>query len=1038
VNAPPYAEAYDARYYARGCGEPYRRDNVWLGFFRRVADRVVEGIGPGSVLDAGCAMGFLVETLRERGVEAWGVDVSAYAIGEAHPSIQAFVRVGTITEPFGRRYDLAVCIEVVEHLPPDEAPAAVANLCAHADDILFSSSPADHRELTHLGVRPPEHWAELFARHGFYRDVDFDASFLTPWAARFRKGLARAAEPAFARVAAAYERKLWHLAEENEGRRAVAIEQQGELMAKDRELEALRERVATLEADRVALEVRSHGQRDEIAGLTRQVNAWRARWHAVEVSPGWAQAQRLQRARARFLPPGSLAERAFLTFNGWSHLVLAHGLGFFARHLARETRARAGYWRREWSRRRSPGRVDWLAVPSIPAPAPIPERTAAVDIVVCVHDALDDVRRCLSSIERHTPPPFRLILVDDGSGAETAAWLEAYARDHPATVRLRREAAGGYTVAANAGLARSLASAGTAGDAPPDFVVLLNSDTVVTPAWLERLVGCAASDERIGLVGPLSNCASWQSIPDVDAGGDWADNPLPADLSADDMAQLVARDSARLYPRLPFLNGFCLLVRRAVLEQVGLFDEAAFGEGYGEENDYALRARAAGWALALADDAYVYHAQSRSYSHDRRLALAERAGRALAAKHGEHEIAAGVAFLRDDRVLRGVRARARHLADRDRIIRGGRDRFAGRRVLVVLPVSAAGGGASVAMFELRAMREMGVEVALFNLEKYRPYFEQAYPDLDIPVLYGQPEDLVMLAPAWDALVATVYASVEWLELVARGPGGAGTVFGYLIQDLEAYFFPPGSDRFHAALESYRRLPELRCFTLTPWNAAELDRLVGVAPEVVTPGYDADLFRPRPRAGADWPARPLRVAAMVRPSTPFRAPRLTMEVLREITRRHGPRVEAWIFGVSPEDEGYADLPRDFPFKLAGKLGPRQMPALLNEVDVFCDFSTYQALGMTAMEAMATGCAVIVTRHGGPDVFGRHEDNCLMVDTHDREACIAALDRLVVEEGLRRHLGRAGIHDICAFYPERAAYKMLEVLFGPEIDAAARDA
>ena len=77
---------------------------------------------------------------------------------------------------------------------------------------------------------------------------------------------------------------------------------------------------------------------------------------------------------------------------------------------------------------------------------------------------------------------------------------------------------------------------------------------------------------------------------------------------------------------MPFLNGFCLLIRRAVLEGVGLFDEANFGEGYGEENDYCLRARNAGWTLALADDTYIYHAQSRSYNPERRKNLSDRAG----------------------------------------------------------------------------------------------------------------------------------------------------------------------------------------------------------------------------------------------------------------------------------------------------------------------------------------------------------------------------------------------------------------------------
>ena len=98
--------------------------------------------------------------------------------------------------------DVIVCIEVVEHMPAPEAEAAIANFCRHAGDVLFSSSPLDYGETTHVNVRPPEYWAEQFARHGFIRDVDFDASFITPWAVRFRRN----AEPMH-RVVAGYERQ---------------------------------------------------------------------------------------------------------------------------------------------------------------------------------------------------------------------------------------------------------------------------------------------------------------------------------------------------------------------------------------------------------------------------------------------------------------------------------------------------------------------------------------------------------------------------------------------------------------------------------------------------------------------------------------------------------------------------------------------------------------------------------------------------------------------------------------------------------------
>ncbi len=84
-------EVYDAYYYAHGCGRPYQRDAEWMAFFGTIADRIVEETAPRSALDAGCAMGFLVEQLRARDVEAFGIDISEYAISQAHPDVQPFL-----------------------------------------------------------------------------------------------------------------------------------------------------------------------------------------------------------------------------------------------------------------------------------------------------------------------------------------------------------------------------------------------------------------------------------------------------------------------------------------------------------------------------------------------------------------------------------------------------------------------------------------------------------------------------------------------------------------------------------------------------------------------------------------------------------------------------------------------------------------------------------------------------------------------------------------------------------------------------------
>ncbi|HLF91187.1 MAG TPA: class I SAM-dependent methyltransferase, partial [Anaerolineales bacterium] len=237
------SKLYDENYFAHGCGREYKRDAHWLNFFDAIAARIAASIHPKTMLDAGCAMGFLVEQMRTRGVEAWGVDISEYAIRNAHESIQDYVWVGSVTDPFPRKYDLIVTIEVLEHLPKEASEQALINLCQHTDDIIFSSTPLDYKESTHFNVQPVEYWAELFAQQGFYRDVDFDATFLTPWAARYRRK-----RETLPRMARDYERWVWVTRKENADLRQRAIVDEDTIHAQRNEVERLRQEVQQLHA----------------------------------------------------------------------------------------------------------------------------------------------------------------------------------------------------------------------------------------------------------------------------------------------------------------------------------------------------------------------------------------------------------------------------------------------------------------------------------------------------------------------------------------------------------------------------------------------------------------------------------------------------------------------------------------------------------------------------------------------------------------------------------------------------------------------
>jgi hypothetical protein len=271
---------FDAYYYAHGCGEPYQRSPAWLALFNAIAERIDQDIQPASVLDAGCAIGLLVEGLRQRGVEAWGIDISEYAIQNVSPEIRSCCRVASVADPLDRDYDLIVSIEVLEHMHPPQAQAAIANFCQHSDDILFSSTPFDYKEVSHFNVQPPEAWAELFARQGFYRDVDFDASFITPWAVRFRRR-----QELVQRIVRDYERRYWLLWKENTDLRQLALEMRDQLAEGEAALQASQNQVQALQA--------------QIEQKSGQIQDIQFRLEALTSSRAWRFLQSLRRLLGR-------------------------------------------------------------------------------------------------------------------------------------------------------------------------------------------------------------------------------------------------------------------------------------------------------------------------------------------------------------------------------------------------------------------------------------------------------------------------------------------------------------------------------------------------------------------------------------------------------------------------------------------------------------------------------------------------------------------------------------------------------------------
>ncbi len=218
-------------------------------------------------------------------------------------------------------------------------------------------------------------------------------------------------------------------------------------------------------------------------------------------------------------------------------------------------------------------------------------------VIVPVFNAVDLVRAAFASLIKTLGPDDQVIVIDDASDEQgIAPAIDAFRQQAGFAVRVERNQHNlGFVRSVNRGMAMTR-----------NDIVLLNSDTVTTPGWLDRMIAAAASDSSIATVTPFSNNAEICSLPLF-----CQNNPAPTD--PDRLAAVLAGWKPQ-YPALPTAIGFCMYISRRALEALGDFDAATFGRGYGEENDFCMRASAHGWRHVLCDSAYVVHHGGASFS----------------------------------------------------------------------------------------------------------------------------------------------------------------------------------------------------------------------------------------------------------------------------------------------------------------------------------------------------------------------------------------------------------------------------------------
>jgi O-antigen biosynthesis protein len=248
-----------------------------------------------------------------------------------------------------------------------------------------------------------------------------------------------------------------------------------------------------------------------------------------------------------------------------------------------------------WELPVAPSKEDWGRVG---AAKNVPD--AVVDVIVPVYDGFDETLAAIHAVLANAQAaPFELVVVNDCSPSKALsdALRELDARGLFTYMENLQNL--GFVRTVNRALALH----------PDRDVILLNADAIVHGDWIDRLLAHAKRDSKIATITPFSNNATICSYPQPDR-----DNYLALEVSAAELDDCARASNKGRATEIPTGVGFCFYMRRAILRQLGVLDEASFARGYGEENDYCMRALKAGFKNLFAHDIFVYHAGEISFA----------------------------------------------------------------------------------------------------------------------------------------------------------------------------------------------------------------------------------------------------------------------------------------------------------------------------------------------------------------------------------------------------------------------------------------
>jgi GT2 family glycosyltransferase len=604
------------------------------------------------------------------------------------------------------------------------------------------------------------------------------------------------------------------------------------------------------------------------------------------------------------------------------------------------------------------------------------------DVIIPVYNAPEWVKLCMKSLVTQTPDDClnQIILIDDASNDFTGDLLNDLARDNKKIVLIRNEENLGFVKSINRGLSLT--------EAP--YILLLNSDCLITKNTIPKLIAHAMQQGSVGLVSPVSNDSPIVSL-----------EMFPG-YSFIDMNDLVGR----LFPRMSFpactIVGNCLLITRICFEKTGLFD-LCWGRGYGEESDYQFRAMQKGFEARIAIDTYVYHKSNASFADDAETELLrrnhyqlfiEKWGAEYRLLSEQYEKNDPIAFMRE--TIQKYLQNSGYNPQYD--------------VVYYLPgISQAVGGVHIVVDIINYLILKDVRAGLVVGDEISPFYDKMFFQYQIcksisDFLTMQIQTAVIVATSWNTVYAcSLFASLKNIPLI------------YFVQGYEVAF--ENGINYGKTESTYAVADDV--IVTSEWLHDKLLAHFGVDSHIIPNGFDDAVFYPDPiRKTLNRP----RTVTMALRGSVEKGDWVLMDVIKDLLRDKNREIDIYAICFGEVVFGESDS-RLHPIK--GPLSRHALSDLLRQSDIFIDASLHEGFGMFPLEAMACGAVAIVSDSGGGRQFVVDGQNGVLInEVNKAERYVDAVKKLIEDPIYYRTLNEKVSINLKAFSQDNAFKKYIQ--------------